>query len=345
MYKIELRNITKSYGGNPPVIENLNLGIKEGSFTVLLGPSGCGKSTILRMIAGLETVTQGDIFMDGISVRDTAPGDRQIAMVFQNYALYPTMTVRENMEFGLKNSKIPKEERDKRIQEISEMVGLTEYLDRKPQHLSGGQRQRVALARAIVKKPAVFLMDEPLSNLDAKLRNQIRTDLIELYRKLGTTFVYVTHDQVEAMSMGTDIVLLEKGVIRQSTTPNEIYQHPANVFTAKFIGSPPMNVLDASAFTELGVSLPEGTRYVGFRPEIAMVASSITGLTGDYVTMEGDLLAREMLGDQTLYKVQTPYGIVYVKIFDDWGVGYGKVTIVVKKSNLFFFDQQEQAIA
>ena len=232
MYKIELRNITKSYGGNPPVIENLNLGIKEGSFTVLLGPSGCGKSTILRMIAGLETVTQGDIFMDGISVRDTAPGDRQIAMVFQNYALYPTMTVRENMEFGLKNSKIPKEERDKRIQEISEMVGLTEYLDRKPQHLSGGQRQRVALARAIVKKPAVFLMDEPLSNLDAKLRNQIRTDLIELYRKLGTTFVYVTHDQVEAMSMGTDIVLLEKGVIRQSTTTNAIYLHPANVFTA-----------------------------------------------------------------------------------------------------------------
>ncbi len=156
MYKIELRNITKSYGGNPPVIENLNLGIKEGSFTVLLGPSGCGKSTILRMIAGLETVTQGDIFMDGISVRDTAPGDRQIAMVFQNYALYPTMTVRENMEFGLKNSKIPKEERDKRIQEISEMVGLTEYLDRKPQHLSGGQRQRVALARAIVKNQLSF---------------------------------------------------------------------------------------------------------------------------------------------------------------------------------------------
>ena len=188
-------------------------------------------------------------------------------------------------------------------------------------------------------------MDEPLSNLDAKLRNQIRTDLIELHRKLGTTFVYVTHDQVEAMSMGTDIVLLEKGVIRQSTTPNEIYKHPANVFTAKFIGSPPMNVISAQAFEDLGVSLPENTSFVGFRPEAAMVASSITGLTDDYVTIPGTLLAREMLGDQTQYKVETPYGVVHVKIFDEWGVGYGNVTIVIKKTNLFFFDQKEQAIA
>ena len=209
MDKITLKGITKAYGKNPPVIENLNLDIKDGSFTVLLGPSGCGKSTVLRMIAGLEKTTEGDVLIDGVSVRDVEPGDRNIAMVFQNYALYPTMTVRDNIEFGLKNMKVPKEERKARIAEIAEMVGLTEYLDRKPANLSGGQRQRVALARAIVKKPAVFLMDEPLSNLDAKLRTQTRTDLIELHQKLKTTFVYVTHDQIEAMSMVTDIVLLD----------------------------------------------------------------------------------------------------------------------------------------
>ena len=204
--KIVLENIEKSYGKEAPVIEGLNLEIGEGSFTVLLGPSGCGKSTTLRMIAGLEEETGGTLYIDGKDMKEVKPGDRDIAMVFQNYALYPTMTVRENIEFGLKNAGVAKKEREERICEVSRSVGLEEYLNRKPSALSGGQRQRVALARAMVKKPGVFLMDEPLSNLDAKLRSQLRTDLIELHNRLGSTFVYVTHDQVEAMSMGTQIV-------------------------------------------------------------------------------------------------------------------------------------------
>ena len=193
--KIVLQDIEKAYGKDAPVIEDLNLEIEEGSFTVLLGPSGCGKSTTLRMIAGLEQETKGTLSISGKDMKEVKPGDRGIAMVFQNYALYPTMTVKENIEFGLKNCKVPKAEREARIREVSMSVGLEEYLNRKPNALSGGQRQRVALARAMVKKPEVFLMDEPLSNLDAKLRTQLRTDLIELHHKLGSTFVYVTHDQ------------------------------------------------------------------------------------------------------------------------------------------------------
>ena len=213
MYKIELRNITKSYGGNPPVIENLNLGIKEGSFTVLLGPSGCGKSTILRMIAGLETVTQGDIFMDGISVRDTAPGDRQIAMVFQNYALYPTMTVRENMEFGLKNSKIPKEERDKRIQEISEMVGLTEYLDRKPQHLSGGQRQALTLLMATLVTPKLLLLDEHTAALDPATAEKVLALTKSIVAEKKITCLMVTHNMHQALELGNRTLMMDAGHI------------------------------------------------------------------------------------------------------------------------------------
>lgn len=199
MGAIQLKNVTKKFG-DQMVIDDLNLSIEDGSFTVLVGPSGCGKSTTLRMITGLDEPTSGDIYIDGKKINDLTPGKRDIAMVFQNYALYPTMTVRENIEFGLENKKVPKEERKKRVQEICEVVGLTQYLDRKPATLSGGQRQRVALARAMVKQPKVFLMDEPLSNLDAKLRGQMRVELIGLHKKLGTTFVYVTHDQVEAMS-------------------------------------------------------------------------------------------------------------------------------------------------
>lgn len=209
MGAIQLKNVTKKFG-DQMVIDDLNLSIEDGSFTVLVGPSGCGKSTTLRMITGLDEPTSGDIYIDGKKINDLTPGKRDIAMVFQNYALYPTMTVRENIEFGLENKKVPKEERKKRVQEICEVVGLTQYLDRKPATLSGGQRQRVALARAMVKQPKVFLMDEPLSNLDAKLRGQMRVELIGLHKKLGTTFVYVTHDQVEAMSMADDIVLMKE---------------------------------------------------------------------------------------------------------------------------------------
>lgn len=341
MNKIELRDIAKAYGNNPPVIENLNLNIKDGSFTVLLGPSGCGKSTILRMIAGLEQETDGETYIDGISVKKMEPGERRIAMVFQNYALYPTMSVKENIEFGLRNIKMPKAQRESRISEIAGMVGLEEYLGRKPQQLSGGQRQRVALARAIVKNPSVFLMDEPLSNLDAKLRNQIRTDLIELYRKLKTTFVYVTHDQVEAMSMGTEIVLLDKGKIKQMGSPEAIYEKPDNVFTARFIGSPPMNILEAKAFASLGYALPENARHVGFRPEKAAISMK-KAHAEDEISLEGDMLTREMLGDQILYKVQTPCGIVNVKSFDTALMDYGPCSVSVKRNSLFLFDAGEQ---
>ena len=229
MGAIQLKNVTKKFG-DQMVIDDLNLSIEDGSFTVLVGPSGCGKSTTLRMITGLDEPTSGDIYIDGKKINDLTPGKRDIAMVFQNYALYPTMTVRENIEFGLENKKVPKEERKKRVQEICEVVGLTQYLDRKPATLSGGQRQRVALARAMVKQPKVFLMDEPLSNLDAKLRGQMRVELIGLHKKLGTTFVYVTHDQVEAMSMADDIVLMKDGYIVQQSSPRELYNNPNCVY-------------------------------------------------------------------------------------------------------------------
>ncbi len=341
MNKIEMHGVAKAYGKNAPVIENLDLAIKEGSFTVLLGPSGCGKSTILRMIAGLEQETAGEVMIDGRNVKHVEPGDRHIAMVFQNYALYPTMTVRGNIEFGLKNMKVPKEERERRIQEITAMVGLEQFLDRKPQHLSGGQRQRVALARAIVKKPAVFLMDEPLSNLDAKLRAQIRTDLIELYRKLNTTFVYVTHDQVEAMSMGTDIVLLEDGKIRQQDAPSVLYNQPRNLFAAKFIGAPPMNILPREA--PLGVARPPETAYVGFRPEKTRILGGVSEHT-PHARLHGDLVARELLGDQVLYKINTRFGIVNAKSDNENAVDYGPCTLLVEPEHLTFFDESEQVI-
>lgn len=343
MDKIQLRNITKAYEKGKPVIENLDLQIQDGSFTVLLGPSGCGKSTILRMIAGLEQETGGDILIDGASVKHVEPGDRQIAMVFQNYALYPTMTVRENIEFGLKNLKVPKQKRAEEIGYVAEIVGLTEYLDRKPQKLSGGQRQRVALARAIVKNPSVFLMDEPLSNLDAKLRNQIRTDLIELYRKLSTTFVYVTHDQVEAMSMATEIILLDKGKIMQQGTPAEIYQKPANVFTAKFIGAPPMNILGGQLMETEAVkaAMPPQAHFMGFRAECAGIAEGTVQADENSIALPGTLLTHEMLGDQTIYKVESDWGILQVKTFGSETVQYGDVTVTVPKNSLYWFDQAE----
>ena len=228
MGAIRLVNLRKDYG-KENVIPDLNLDIVDGSFTVLVGPSGCGKSTTLRMIAGLEKPTSGQILIDGVDVANMAPGKRDLAMVFQNYALYPTMTVRKNIEFGLINKKVPKEKRDSLIADVSEIVGLTPYLDRKPANLSGGQRQRVALARAMVKEPKVFLMDEPLSNLDAKLRASMRVELIELHKRLKTTFIYVTHDQTEAMSMGDVIVLMNKDfhdII-------EYNEHPAMVYGAR----------------------------------------------------------------------------------------------------------------
>lgn len=335
MANIVLKDICKEYTKNQPIIKNLNLEIEDGSFTVLLGASGCGKSTILRMVAGLENETSGDIHIGNENMKNIEPGDRNIAMVFQNYALYPTMTVKQNIEFGLKNMKIPKEEREQKILEAVKIVGLQDFLDRKPQNLSGGQRQRVALARAIVKDPKVFLMDEPLSNLDAKLRTQIRTDLIELYQKLKTTFLYVTHDQIEAMSMGTKIILLYKGEVQQIGSPMEVYEKPRNVYTAKFIGSPPMNIIKKQNLSNTYDFIPEEASFIGFRPEKV----DLNKESNDCLELEGEILTKELLGDQILYKIDTPSGIIQIKTFNKSVVNSKNCSIFIKKENLHFFDE------
>lgn len=241
MASVRLEGIKKVYEGGVVAVHEMDLQINDKEFVVLVGPSGCGKSTTLRMIAGLEDVTSGTMYIDDKRVNDVPPKDRDIAMVFQNYALYPHMTVYENMAFGLKLRKYPKQEIDQRVREASSILGIEEYLDRKPKALSGGQRQRVAVGRAIVRKPKVFLFDEPLSNLDAKLRVQMRTEISKLHQRLGATMIYVTHDQTEAMTMGDRIVLMKDGFVQQIASPLEIYAKPVNRFVAGFIGSPSMN--------------------------------------------------------------------------------------------------------
>ena len=320
MSSITLKNIHKEYG-KEIIIPELNFTIEDGSFTVLVGPSGCGKSTTLRMIAGLEKPSSGEILIDDENVVDVEPGKRGIAMVFQNYALYPTMSVKDNIEFGLKNKKIPKEERKQLIEDVSEIVGLTPYLNRKPSELSGGQRQRVALARAMVKKPKVFLMDEPLSNLDAKLRQQMRIELIELHKRLGTTFIYVTHDQIEAMSMGDNIILMDKGVIMQRSTPKEMYHNPQNVYTAQFIGTPPMRTLDNM--------VPD--IKIGFRPEKTSFLDPGEAL----LDISGRIITKEQLGAEMNYSVETAYGKVIVKTEED--IESDRCRLYVREQHLFAF--------
>ena len=245
MASISIRHVYKIYPGDVAAVEDCNLEISDKEFVVLVGPSGCGKSTTLRMIAGLEDISKGELYIGDKIVNDVPPKNRNIAMVFQSYALYPHMTVYKNMAFSLELSKTPKTEIDKRVREAAKVLGIEHLLDRKPKALSGGQRQRVALGRAMVRNPAVFLLDEPLSNLDAKLRASMRTELIKLHKQLGTTFVYVTHDQTEAMTMGDRIVVMCDGVVQQVDTPQALYDSPCNAFVAGFIGSPQMNFMDA----------------------------------------------------------------------------------------------------
>ena len=292
MATVTFENATRIYPGNDrPSVDALNLEIADGEFLVLVGPSGCGKSTSLRMLAGLEDVNAGRILIGDRDVTDVQPKDRDIAMVFQNYALYPHMTVHDNMGFALKIAGTPKAEIDKRVRDAAKILGLTEYLDRKPKALSGGQRQRVAMGRAIVRKPKVFLMDEPLSNLDAKLRVQTRTQIASLQRSLGVTTVYVTHDQTEALTMGDRIAVLKDGVLQQVGTPREMYDHPANEFVAGFIGSPAMNLgqftvkgdvatvgaakIQLSKATLDAITPEDGGKVtIGFRPESLDVVSA-----------------------------------------------------------------------
>ena len=288
MAEVKLDSVSKVYEGKVTAVREVSTTIRDQEFVVLVGPSGCGKSTVLRMIAGLEEISGGTISIDGRVVNDVAPKDRDIAMVFQNYALYPHMSVYENMAFGLKLRKYPKEEIDQRVREAAKILGIESYLDRKPKALSGGQRQRVALGRAIVRQPKVFLFDEPLSNLDANLRVQMRTEISRLHHRLKTTMIYVTHDQIEAMSMGDRIVVMRDGVVQQVDAPLAIYHRPVNKFVAGFIGSPTMNFIPGSlvrngalAFTQaMGPHLPlpaeltarigqshQGNVTLGIRPE------------------------------------------------------------------------------
>ena len=246
MASLSLKHIYKKYPGGVTAVSDFCLEIQDKEFIIFVGPSGCGKSTTLRMIAGLEEITEGELYIGDKLMNDIAPKDRDIAMVFQNYALYPHMTVYENMAFGLKLRKTPKEEIKRRVEEAAEILGITHLLDRKPKAMSGGQKQRVALGRAIVRNPKVFLLDEPLSNLDAKLRATMRTELTKIHNKVGTTFVYVTHDQVEAMTMATRIVVMKDGFIQQVDTPQNLYDKPVNMFVAGFIGTPQMNFINAT---------------------------------------------------------------------------------------------------
>ena len=287
MSSVQIRNVSKSYGP-VNVIRDVSVDIPDGEFVILVGPSGCGKSTLLRMIAGLEEISAGEIAIGGTVVNDVAPKSRDIAMVFQNYALYPHMTIRENMEFALSLKKTPKSDIDAKVARAAQILGLQDLLDRYPRQLSGGQRQRVAMGRAIVRDPKVFLFDEPLSNLDAKLRVQMRSEIKALHQRLKTTTVYVTHDQVEAMTMADRIVVMRAGVVEQSGTPLELYDDPANLFVAQFIGSPAMNILEGSIAngrfeTEDGIALqlppglvrPDGTAVsYGIRPENLRIADA-----------------------------------------------------------------------
>ncbi|MDR1532794.1 MAG: sn-glycerol-3-phosphate ABC transporter ATP-binding protein UgpC [Clostridiales bacterium] len=318
MAGLSLRNIVKKYPNGFVAVTNFNLEIADKEFVIFVGPSGCGKSTTLRMIAGLEEITEGELYIGDRHMNDVAPKDRDIAMVFQNYALYPHMTVYDNMAFGLKLRKTPKPEIERRVHEAAKILDIEHLLDRKPKALSGGQRQRVAMGRAIVREPKVFLMDEPLSNLDAKLRVQMRTEISKLHQRLQTTFIYVTHDQTEAMTLGTRIVVLKDGVIQQVDSPSNLYHKPCNLFVAGFIGSPQMNFIDTKVvkegsavllcFGDYRVKLPdpkakaiidagyEGKEVImGVRPEDLHDEEIFIASSPDTV-VEADVEVTEMLG-------------------------------------------------
>ena len=308
MAQVKLEQVTKTYPNGATPVKEISLTIDDGEFLVLVGPSGCGKSTTLRMIAGLEDISSGTISIDGKVVNNVAPKDRDIAMVFQNYALYPHLSVRENLAFGLKLQKVPIADINQRVEEAASILELSTYLDRKPKELSGGQRQRVAVGRAIVRHPKVFLFDEPLSNLDAKLRVQMRVELAQLHRRLHATIVYVTHDQVEAMTLGSRVAVLNGGKLQQVGAPLELYRHPANRFVAGFIGSPSMNFFPGTVqngtvkLTFGEFAIPRTTGYngavsVGIRPEEMHVVSNSSNAI---VSFDGEITLVEPLGNETL---------------------------------------------
>lgn len=343
MARIELSGVGKNWGAVWGV-RDVSLSIGDEEFVVLLGPSGCGKTTTMRMIAGLEEPSEGDIRMDGEVINDVDARDRDVAMVFQGYALYPNMTIYENIRFPLRMRGAPKSEHPKLVREAAEMVELGAFLDRKPGALSGGQRQRAALARAIVRHPRVFLMDEPLSNLDAKLRQAMRVQIKHLQRQLKITTVYVTHDQVEAMTLADRIVIMDGGSIQQIGTPDEIYSDPENAFVAGFIGSPPMNLvkgrISAGSFVAPGINVRgvevEGSRdaMLGIRPEDCNVGT-------DAVDLQGEVYGVEPTGDATFLTVKTDDALIEVKADRSYRSELGTMeSVVFDRSRIYFFDAE-----
>jgi len=354
MASVSLAGIKKSFG-KVEVIHDLDAHVAEGEFLVLVGPSGCGKSTVLRLIAGLESLDQGTVIIGDRVVNDLEPMERNVAMVFQNYALYPHMSVFKNMAYGLKVRRVPRAEILRRVNQAAQMLGLETFLDRKPRQLSGGQRQRVAMGRAVVRDPSVFLLDEPLSNLDARLRNQMRIELKRLHRKLGNTFIYVTHDQVEAMTLGDRIMVMNEGRVEQIGTPHEIYNTPRTIFTAQFMGAPSMNLLrgrsinGGRAILLAGeqkvrlphpIRLPDGELIVGARPEHLMLTDSCCD-QGETLAAEVDIV--ESLGGDTVVHCKTlsEAESLVVKLHpDDFRGANGTVHIRLNPERLHLFDAE-----
>ena len=365
MADLQLKNIYKRYAGNVTAVSDFSMDIEDKEFIILVGPSGCGKSTTLRMIAGLEEISEGELYIGGKLMNDVAPKDRDIAMVFQNYALYPHMTVYDNMAFALKLRKTPKAEIKRRVTEAAKILDIEALLDRKPKALSGGQRQRVAMGRAIVRSPKVFLMDEPLSNLDAKLRVAMRTEIKKLHDRLGTTFIYVTHDQTEAMTMGTRIVVMKSGIIQQVGTPNDLYHSPCNQFVAGFIGSPQMNFVDVTinktdsgmtaTFGNTTIAIPEGktaalTDYVGkevvmgIRPEDIHDDQAFLS-TYPNASVEAFVEVTEMMGAETYLYLQIE-GIPFTARVNARSTTQAKDTVKLgfDVNRMHFFDKETELV-
>ena len=337
---LETRDLTYIYGANTPMsktaVDHVSLSVEQGEFIVLLGPSGCGKSTILRMIAGLESVSDGDIQMDGKSMVDLPPEQRNIAMIFQNYSLYPNYTVYENMAFPLKNQHIPREQIDQMVLETAKLLELDKLLQRYPRDLSGGQRQRIAIGRALVRKPKLFLMDEPFSNLDPVLRGKLRTELKRIHSKMGTTFIYVTHDQMEAFALGDRIVVMEHGQIRQVGTPQELFNHPANLYTASFVGTPPMNL-----FRDVALKQGSDGWYVTlFDNKYLLPPAKAAGLTaadqGRKVTL-GIRPVHITLGDQGIEATVEHSDVVEAEMHIQLRVGQQELLAIVPATNFGTF--------
>ena len=365
MASLSLSHINKTYPNGFQAVKDFNLEIEDKEFIIFVGPSGCGKSTTLRMIAGLEEISSGDLIIDGKVMNDVEPKDRDIAMVFQNYALYPHMTVFDNMAFGLKLRKVPKDEIKAKVEEAARILDLEKLLDRKPKALSGGQRQRVAMGRAIVRNPKVFLMDEPLSNLDAKLRVQMRSEIASLHNRLGATIIYVTHDQTEAMTLGTRIVVLKDGVIMQVDSPQKLYNEPNNLFVAGFIGSPQMNFIDAVCkvegervtlnFEKTSVVLPPAkakklidggyngkTVVMGIRPEDISDDPEMIQKNGDCV-IESDVTGYELLGSEVLLYFNVAGTAMTAKVDSRTTARMGDhITLAIDPEKIHCFDKETE---